>query len=82
MARQKKRTQVVRTVTIEFVYDPLTDRVPNEGDVRGWLTEACTDFQTNGAFDGEEDGASPLARGRLAAVKTFTRRVPAEEQQA
>lgn len=81
MARQKKRTEVVRTVTIEFIYDPLTDRVPNEDDVRGWLTEACTDYQTNGIFDGDEDGAAPLERGRLAAVKTFTRRVPVEEPQ-
>lgn len=76
MARRKLRTEVVRTVTLEFTYNPLTDRVPNEGDVRAWLTEACTDFATNGAFDGEDAGSAPLARGRITTANTTMRRVP------
>lgn len=71
--RRKHRTEIVREAVVQFVYDPITESVPSEGELEESLREALT------AFDHPDVAA--LDRGRIGGIKTTIRKVPIEDQQ-
>lgn len=63
--RRKLTTEVVKTVTIEFVYRVSSDGIPSDAELRAELEAAV-------------GNSAEIAAGEIAGIRTATRRVAAE----